>query len=138
MTGGALRVTCCSRGASTEGICGVLGRNLPGGSLPYRPEAAKLAAARHADDSRDKSARPVLRTAVKWGHLRENPARGVDLPKLRSVRPNWALTRPQAAALRDALPAMPRPMVGLAILSGLRVASSSRCVGGTSTIRHAC
>src|SRR6187455_363342 len=23
MTGGALRVTCCSRGASTEGICGV-------------------------------------------------------------------------------------------------------------------
>ena len=56
----------------------------------------------------------------KWGHLRENPARGVDLPKLRCVRPKWALTRPQAAALLDALPMMPRTMVGLAILSGLR------------------
>ena len=22
----------------------------------------------------------VLRTAVKWGHLKDNPARGVDLP----------------------------------------------------------
>ena len=29
----------------------------------------------------------VLRTAVKWGHLQENPARGVDLPALRCVRP---------------------------------------------------
>jgi len=52
--------------------------------------------------------------------LRENPARGVDLPKLKCVRPKWALTRPQAAALLDALPAMPRTMIGLAILSGLR------------------
>ena len=34
----------------------------------------------------------VLRTAVKWGHLQDNPARGVDLPKLRTVRPKWALT----------------------------------------------
>jgi len=62
----------------------------------------------------------VLRTAVKWGHLRDNPARGVDLPKLKCVRPKWALTRPQAAALLDALPMLPRTMVGLAILSGLR------------------
>jgi integrase len=62
----------------------------------------------------------VLRTAVKWGHLRENPARGVDLPKLKCVRPKWALTRPQAVALLDALPVQPRTMVGLAILSGLR------------------
>jgi len=29
----------------------------------------------------------VLRAAAKWGHLRENPARGVDLPKLKCVRP---------------------------------------------------
>ena len=34
----------------------------------------------------------VLRTAVKWGHLQENPARGVDLPTLKTVRPKWALT----------------------------------------------
>jgi integrase len=46
--------------------------------------------------------------------------RGVDLPKLRCVRPKWALTRPQAAALLDALPMLPRTMVGLGILSGLR------------------
>ena len=62
----------------------------------------------------------VLRAAVKWGHLREDPARGVDLPKLKCVRPKWALTRPQATALIDALPMLPRTMVGLAILSGLR------------------
>ena len=30
----------------------------------------------------------ILRTAVKWGHLQENPARGVDLPTLRCVRPS--------------------------------------------------
>jgi integrase len=62
----------------------------------------------------------ILRTAVKWGHLQENPARGVDLPTLRCVRPKWALTTSQAASLLAALPSLPRTMVGLAILSGLR------------------
>jgi integrase len=62
----------------------------------------------------------VLRTAVKWGHLQDNPARGVDLPALTNVRPKWALTTTQAAALIQALPALPRTMVGLALLSGLR------------------
>jgi integrase len=62
----------------------------------------------------------VLRTAVKWGHLQDNPARGVDLPKLRTVRPKWALTPEQAAALLDGLPPLSRAMGGLAILSGLR------------------
>ena len=62
----------------------------------------------------------VLRTAMKWGHLHENPARGVDLPKLKCVRPKWALTTSQAALLLGALPMLPRTMVGLAILSGLR------------------
>ena len=62
----------------------------------------------------------VLRTAVKWGHLQENPARGVDLPKLRTVRPKWALTPHQASALLDKLLPLGRAMVGLAILSGLR------------------
>jgi len=54
------------------------------------------------------------------GHLQDNPARGVDLPKLRTVRPKLALTREQAAALLEALPALSRAMAGLAILSGLR------------------
>jgi integrase len=62
----------------------------------------------------------VLRTAVKWGHLQENPARGVELPTLRCVRPKWALTTGQAASLLADLPPLARTMVGLAVLSGLR------------------
>ncbi|MBI1874596.1 MAG: tyrosine-type recombinase/integrase [Acidobacteria bacterium] len=62
----------------------------------------------------------VPRTAVKWGHLQANPAREVDLPTLRCVRPKWALTTAQAAALLEALPALPKTMAGLAILTGLR------------------
>ena len=62
----------------------------------------------------------VLRTAVKWGHLKDNPARDVDLPTLRTVRPKWALTTHQAALLLEALAPLGRTMVGLAILSGVR------------------
>ena len=56
----------------------------------------------------------VLRTAVKWGHVQENPARNVDLPALTNVRPKWALTIAQAAALLQALPPLPHTMGGLA------------------------
>jgi integrase len=62
----------------------------------------------------------VLRTAVKWGHLQDNPARDVDLPTLKTVRPKWVLTTHQAAQLLDALPPLARTMAGLAMLSGLR------------------
>ncbi len=62
----------------------------------------------------------VLGTAVKWGHLKENPARGVCLPKLVPVRPRWVLTAEQANRLLRELPVMPRTMVGLAILTGVR------------------
>ena len=62
----------------------------------------------------------VLRTAVKWGHLQDNPAREVDLPALKTVRPKWALTVRQAAQLLEALPPLARTMVGLVMLSGLR------------------
>jgi integrase len=62
----------------------------------------------------------VLRTAMKWGHLQDNPALGVDLPKLKTVRPKWALTPAQAAALLARLSPLGRAMVDLAILSGLR------------------
>jgi integrase len=62
----------------------------------------------------------VLRTAVKWGHLQETPARDVDLPALINVRPKWALTIPQAASLLAELPPLARTMVGLALMSGLR------------------
>jgi integrase len=62
----------------------------------------------------------VLRTAVKWGHLRDNPARDVNLPALKTVRPKWVLTTHQAAQVLAALPPLGRTMVGLAMLSGLR------------------
>jgi integrase len=62
----------------------------------------------------------ILRTAVKWGHLSDNPAHGVDLPTLINVRPRWALTIAQASALLEALPPLPKTMVGVALLSGLR------------------
>ena len=50
----------------------------------------------------------------------DNPARGVDLPRLVTVRPKWALTVPQAANLLEALPALPKTLVGLALLTGVR------------------
>ena len=63
----------------------------------------------------------VLRTAVKWGHLQDNPARDIDLPTLKTVRnPKWALTTHQAALLVELLPPLGRTMVGLAMLSGVR------------------
>jgi hypothetical protein len=55
----------------------------------------------------------ILRSAVKWGHLRSNPARGVEMPRLKTIRPKWALTVDQAIALSAQLPwLLPRTLVG--------------------------
>jgi integrase len=62
----------------------------------------------------------ILRTAVKWGHMQENPTRGVDLPALKTVLPKWVLTAPQAALLLAELPPLARTMAGVAMLTGLR------------------
>jgi integrase len=63
----------------------------------------------------------ILRSAVKWGHLQVNPARDVEMPRLKTVRPKWALTIDQAMALFDQLPwLLPRTMVGIALLGGAR------------------
>ena len=63
----------------------------------------------------------ILRSAVKWGHLQANPARGVEMPRLKTIRPKWALTIDQATALAAQLPRLlPRTLVGLALLTGLR------------------
>jgi integrase len=63
----------------------------------------------------------VLRSGMKWGHFTVNPARGVEMPRLRTVRPKWALTVPQATALLGQLPwLLPRTLVGLALLTALR------------------
>jgi len=63
----------------------------------------------------------ILRSGVKWGHLHANPARGVEMPRLKTVRPKWALTVDQATTLIDHLPSLlARTLVGLALLTGLR------------------
>lgn len=62
----------------------------------------------------------VLRVGVNWGHLANNPARNVDLPRLVTVRPKWALTHQQGVDLLSRLPLMPKTMVALALLTGLR------------------
>ena len=62
----------------------------------------------------------ILRTAVKWGHLSDNPARGVDMPPLKTVRPKFALTPVQAGRLLERLPPLGRAMAGLALVTGLR------------------
>jgi hypothetical protein len=35
----------------------------------------------------------ILRSAVKWGHLQTSPARGVEMPRLKTVRPKWGTHR---------------------------------------------
>jgi len=62
----------------------------------------------------------VLRTAVKWGHLADNPAREVDLPMPKTVRPKCVLSEAQAAALLAKLPTLAKTLVGLALVTGLR------------------
>ena len=63
----------------------------------------------------------ILRSAVKWGISQANPARGVEMPRLKTIRPKWALTVDQATALAAQLPwLLPRTLVGLALLTGLR------------------
>jgi integrase len=62
----------------------------------------------------------VLRTAMKWGHVQDNSARGVDLPTLKTVRPKWVLTTTQATALLSELPPLAQTMAGVAMLTGLR------------------
>src|SRR5919106_3149149 len=63
----------------------------------------------------------ILRSAVKWGHLQANPARGVEMLRLKTIRPKWALTVDQATALAAQWPwLLPRTLVGLALLTGLR------------------
>jgi integrase len=62
----------------------------------------------------------VLRTAVEWGHLTDNPARGVTLPQLTTVKQKWALTVDQAAALLNRMPPLAHTMTAVALLTGLR------------------
>jgi len=84
----------CGNEIGGSPLGGNLGRNLPGGSLPYKPEVAKLVAARHADDSRDD---PHVRC------LPDNPPRAWTLPHLTK-----ALHSPKLLALLYEVNAMYR------------------------------
>ena len=80
----------------------------------YVTELAQAGYAPKSIDNIHDTLSAVLRTGVEWGHVQDNPARGVRLPKLRPVRPKWVLTTSQAARLLEALAPLPRTMVGLA------------------------
>jgi integrase len=63
----------------------------------------------------------VLRSGVKWDHFPINPAQGVEMPRLKTVRPKWAFTVEQANTLFEHLPwVKPRAIVALALLAGAR------------------
>ena len=62
----------------------------------------------------------VLKTAVTWREIPENPAPGVILPKLTPRREKWILTPKQAGDLAAALSPKPRMMVVLALTTGMR------------------
>ncbi len=62
----------------------------------------------------------IFGTAQTWGYLRSNPAKGVQVPALVSVRDRLTLTPEQVRALLDQLAEPYRTMVLVAVLSGLR------------------
>jgi len=62
-----------------------------------------------------------MQDAVTWYGLPRNPVTGVRLPKLKPVRPQWALTPEQAGALIRSIQSIKaRTMVALAIVAGMR------------------
>jgi len=64
----------------------------------------------------------ILTAGVTWKELAENPALGVELPKIKKEnRKKWALTAKQAGELIGTIVVLkPRAMVALAVTAGLR------------------
>ncbi len=62
----------------------------------------------------------ILSTAVSWGYLQENPARGVKLPPKQLKPERKFLTPDQVRRLLAVLPEPMRTMVLVAVLAGLR------------------
>lgn len=93
---------------------------IPSGGRSPRDSAVWRAGALRRHDAHDVLS-VILRSAVKWGHLQANPAQRVEMPRLKTIRPKWALTLDRATALAAKLPwLLPRTLVGLALLTGLR------------------
>jgi len=62
----------------------------------------------------------VYSTAVEWGYVQENPARGVRLPLRVAQRERIALTPEQVRNLSDAMSEPYKSMVLIGVLTGLR------------------
>ena len=80
----------------------------------------------------------VLRTAVKWGHLQDNPAHGVDLPRLRTVRrPKMGADDRTSRGTIERAPTVGAHHGGVGVaLSAFAEANCSRSGGGMWTIRR--
>jgi len=61
----------------------------------------------------------ILAKAVAWNYIPNNPAQGVELPRIPDSA-KWTLTRAQAQQLLERLQLLPRTLVGLALLTGMR------------------
>ena len=83
-------------------------------------ELAEAGYAAHSIRDYHKVLSSVLKVAVRWGYIAENPAHGALMPKLRPKVPPWALTPSEAHALLGALRPKARAMAALGIFSGLR------------------
>lgn len=62
----------------------------------------------------------VLTKAVEWSYILSNPASGVELPKLVSIRPKTILTPEQAQQLLARLNVQVKTLITLAIMTGVR------------------
>jgi integrase len=63
----------------------------------------------------------ILGTAVEWGYLQGNAARGVKLPPRERRRPQYFLTQDQVGRLLQELKEPLRTLVLTAVLTGLRI-----------------
>src|SRR2546422_2802281 len=63
----------------------------------------------------------VLGTAVEWGYLEENPARGVKMPERTLKRPRTSLSADEVRKLLGVLDDPVRTIALLAVLGGLRI-----------------
>ncbi len=62
----------------------------------------------------------ILTKAVQWGYIQNNPAHGVELPRVAPVCEKWIFTPAQAQELLSRLTLLPRTIIGLALLTGAR------------------
>lgn len=68
-----------------------------------------------------KALKVTLQAAVTWKKLTDNPAEGVELPRLKGKTKKWALMPKEAGALlKQIQPLKVRAMIALAIVAGLR------------------